>query len=128
MAARLLAPFSVAVALVACDELRYDPGGGGGTQPPNDCISAQKPTGGILCGLNGWDRDGDTISFNTEINAVNDVGNGGFYTFNNLRWDVNESQARGFATNGSLYKGMNLLDLSTGYTHYDNCERFVFPA
>lgn len=32
------------------------------------------------------------------------------------------------ATAGSLYKGMNLPDLWTGYNHFDNCERFVFPV
>lgn len=109
----------------ACD-FRYDPGGGG--QPPSDCISPQKPTGGTLCGLNAWDRDGDTISETTENNTANATANGGFYNFSNLQWDINYSQARGVATGGSLYKGMNLPDQWTGYNHFDNCERLVFPA
>ena len=101
---------------------------GGAGDSPDDCLSAQRPSGYRLCGLNAWDRDGDTISETTENNAANAIANGGFYTFSITEWDTNYSQARGVATGGSLYKGMNLPDLWTGYEHYDNCERFAFPA
>lgn len=90
--------------------------------PPRDCVSAQKPEGGELCGLNIWDRDDDTISNETELNNANTTAYGGFYNFSTARWDTNYSQARGTATFGELYKGMNLRDFGTGYSHYDVCD------
>ncbi len=88
-------------------------------KPAADCIS---PVGGTdLCGP-PWDRDNDTISTATETNPTNATGNGGFYNFNTAKWDTNYSQARGVATNGTLYRGMNLTNSETGYMHYDFCE------
>lgn len=63
----------------ACFDFRFG-GGGGGEEPPSDCISPQKPSGGTLCGLNAWDRDGDTISETTENNTANAIANAGSTT------------------------------------------------
>lgn len=79
------------------------------------------PLGSGLCGP-PWDPDGDTIYTATETNPTNRVSNGGFYAFDTLVFDRNLSEARGIATFGSLYRGMNLVDADTGYTHYDFCD------
>lgn len=115
---------ALTVAGAACQyfDFKDDPGGGQPPTPARDCVSAQKPEGGDLCGLNYWDQDGDTISTETELNSANTVAYGGFYNFSTVRWDTNYSQARGTATFGELYKGMNLRDFGTGYTHYDFCD------
>lgn len=89
----------------------------GETVPAADCL----PKGTDLCG-DPWDRDGDTISTATETNSTNAVPYGGFYTFDTTKWDTNYTQARGVATNGTLYRGMNLTNSGTGYTHYDVCD------
>lgn len=87
-------------------------GGGGGGLP--DCL----PQGTGLCGPQ-WDRDGDTISTNTETNGTNNVSSGGFYTFSVSAWDLNLSEARGLSVgSGTLFKGMNLRDDGDGYNHY----------
>lgn len=88
-------------------------------KPAADCISSVGGTD--LCGP-PWDRDNDTISTATETNATNKTANGGFYNFDVAKWDTNHSQARGTATNGTLYRGMNLTNSETGYMHYDFCE------
>ncbi|SRR6266487_470041 len=99
--------------------LGFNWGGGPGEpqQPPNDCL----PLGPALCGPI-WDTDGDTISTNSELNTTNNTGYGGFYTFDITKWDINESQARGTPTNGTLYKGINLTDDGTGYLHHTGCD------
>lgn len=85
---------------------------GGG--PANDCL----PAGPALCGP-PWDLDGDTISTNTEQNSANMTASGGFYNFDITKWDLNLSQARGDpADNGTLFMGMNIKDVGTGYIHH----------
>ncbi|HYU10086.1 MAG TPA: penicillin-insensitive murein endopeptidase [Gemmatimonadales bacterium] len=98
----------------------------GESHPPADCISYLngQSVGTKTCGP-PWDSDNDTISTATETNPTNRVGNtpiAGFYTFDTLRWDLNYSQARGTATDGTLYSGINLRDSRVGYTHYDACD------
>lgn len=129
----LLAVVFVAAVASGCDffeALLCDASGGESlycedTRPMADCIryDGGQSVGTDLCGP-GFDRDNDSISNNTETNAANSVTSipSGFYTFDLSKWDLNLSEARGVATNGSLFKGMNLTNSWTGYTHYDFCE------
>lgn len=94
--------------------------------PPGDCIRYVngQSVGTAHCGPY-FDRDNDSISTNTETNAANSINNvpvAGFYSFSVDRWDLNLSQARGVADNGSLFMGMNLTNSSEGYHHYDVCD------
>jgi len=55
------------------------------------------------------------------MNPTNRIGNypiAGFYVFDTLRWDINQSRAQLGPSDGYLDFGMNLRDAGDGYAHY----------
>lgn len=69
-----------------------------------------------------WDRDGDTISTNVELEPINQR----LYAFDTSYFDLNPTVAQGCPgsqdpyCSGTLYRGINLPDNDTahGYYHY----------